>query len=266
MFGTNNGGTAIMDARIKRLRTYNLVMGVFHLVQAILMFLLSSDFSLPVKSSFLHYMAARDVLEPISETIIDLRIGPLVAMFLLISAIAHFAIASPWVFKWYARNLKEGINYARWYEYALSASLMIVVIAMLSGIYDIVSLIALFSLTATMNLFGLLMELHNQTTRRTNWTSYVFGCFAGIVPWIATAIYFFGSAATGEMPTFVYFILGSIFFLFFSFAVNMLLQYRKVGPWRDYLFGERVYVLLSLVAKSALAWQVFGGTLERAAY
>jgi hypothetical protein len=46
-----------------------------------------------------------------------------------------------------------------------------------------------------------------------------------------------------------------------SFAVNMWLQYRRVGRWRDYLFGERVYVLLSLVAKSALAWQVFAGTL-----
>jgi hypothetical protein len=46
----------------------------------------------------------------------------------------------------------------------------------------------------------------------------------------------------------------------------MLLQYKKVGPWRDYLFGERMYVLLSLVAKSALAWQVFGGTLARSGY
>ena len=44
----------------------------------------------------------------------------------------------------------------------------------------------------------------------------------------------------------------------------MLLQYRRVGPWREYLFGERVYMLLSLFAKSALAWQVFAGTLQPA--
>jgi hypothetical protein len=53
----------------------------------------------------------------------------------------------------------------------------------------------------------------------------------------------------------------SLFVLFFSFAVTMVLQYRRVGPWRDYVFGERVYLLLSLVAKSALAWQVFAGAL-----
>jgi hypothetical protein len=255
-----------METRIKRLRWYNLVMGVFHLIQAILMFVLSSDFSLPVQSSFLHYMPATETLVPVPETLIDLRIGPLVAVFLLISAIAHFTIASPWAFNWYARNLEKGINYARWYEYALSASLMVVIIGMLSGVYDIAGLILLFALTATMNLFGLMMERHNQTTERTDWTSYIFGCFAGLVPWIAIAIYFFGSASTGEMPTFVYFILGSLFVLFFSFAVNMFLQYKKVGPWRDYLFGERMYVLLSLVAKSALAWQVFGGTLARSGY
>ncbi|HEX2420155.1 MAG TPA: heliorhodopsin HeR, partial [Acidimicrobiia bacterium] len=68
-----------------------------------------------------------------------------------------------------------------------------------------------------------------------------------------------GSAA--EPPGFVYGIFFSLFLFFNIFALNMWLQYRRVGRWRNYLFGERVYVLLSLVAKSALAWQVFGGTL-----
>jgi hypothetical protein len=41
----------------------------------------------------------------------------------------------------------------------------------------------------------------------------------------------------------------------------MLLQYRKVGPWRDYVFGERAYIVLSLTAKTVLAWLIFAGTL-----
>jgi len=36
---------------------------------------------------------------------------------------------------------------------------------------------------------------------------------------------------------------------------------RKVGPCKDYLFGERVYIILILLAKTALAWQIFAGTL-----
>ena len=48
---------------------------------------------------------------------------------------------------------------------------------------------------------------------------------------------------------------------FFSFGLNQWLQYRGVGPWRDYLFGEQAYLVLSLVAKSVLAWQIYGGSL-----
>ena len=250
------------EATFRKLRKYNLAMGIFHLIQGALMIALSSEFALPIRGSFLHYIEETEKLQAITEDIAVIEIGPLVAGFLFISAIAHFFLASLG-YGWYVKNLKRGINYARWYEYAFSASLMIVIIAMLSGIFDIVGLIGLFALTASMNLFGLMMELHNQTTEKTNWTSYYFGCFAGLVPWIGIVIYFFGSADTGEIPTFVYFILGSLFVLFFTFAVNMILQYKKIGPWRSYLFGEVVYVFLSLTAKSALAWQVFGGTLAR---
>ena len=59
-------------------------------------------------------------------------------------------------------------------------------------------------------------------------------------------------------------IFASLFVFFNVFALNMLLQYRRVGRWREYLYGERVYMLLSLTAKSALAWQVFAGTLQPA--
>ena len=255
-----------VEPQFSKLRKYNLIMGAFHLIQAALILALSNDYSQPVRNSFLHYMSDTNTLKAITEDIVDLRIGPLVALFLLMSAIAHFVVASPWVFGWYVRNLRRGINYARWYEYAFSASLMIVLIAMLSGVYDVAALIGLFALTGVMNLFGLMMELHNQTTEKTNWSAFYFGCVAGIAPWIAIFIYFQGSANSGEMPTFVYFIMGSLFILFNMFAINLVLQYKKVGRWKDYLFGESMYILLSLIAKSALAWLGFCGTLARSDY
>jgi len=239
-------------------------MGFLHLAQAVVIFLLSNDFSLPITTSFLKFIPQTGKLGPVTNTLVNLPFGPMVALFLLISAVAHLSIASPGVFNWYVTNLRKGINYARWYEYSLSASLMIVLIGMLCGLYDIAALMMAFTLTAVMNLCGLIMEIHNQTTAKTNWTSYTIGCIAGIVPWIAIALYFFGSLSTAEgaVPTFVYFIVPTLFVFFFSFALNMVLQYKKVGSWRDYLFGERAYVFLSLVAKSALAWQVFAGTLR----
>jgi len=252
------------ESQFVRLRLYNVLMGFLHLLQAVAVFILSSDFWLPITTSFVRYMPETGKLWPVTETVFKLQLGPMVAVFLLMSAVAHFTVSSPGVFSRYVNNLKKGINYARWYEYAFSASWMIVLIGMLCGIYDLAALLMAFVLTAVMNLCGLMMEVHNQITEKTNWTSYVIGCIAGVAPWIAIAIYFFGSLLTAEdaVPAFVYVILPTLFVFFFCFALNMVLQYNKVGPWRDYLFGERMYVLLSLIAKSALAWQVFGGTLR----
>jgi hypothetical protein len=252
------------EAHYGKLRIYNAVMGCLHLGQAAFIIFLSNDFTLPITTAFLSYNEETGKLLPLTETLVNLPLGVMVAMFLLLSAIAHFMVSLPDVFGWYVNRLKRGINYVRWFEYALSASLMIVLIGMLCGVYDLAALIMAFVLTAVMNLCGLLMEVHNQITTKTNWGAYFVGCLAGIAPWIAIAIYFFGSLEQAEegVPTFVYIILPTLFVFFFSFALNMVLQYKKVGPWRDYLFGERVYILLSLIAKSALAWQVFAGTLR----
>ncbi|MFA5787004.1 MAG: heliorhodopsin HeR [Actinomycetota bacterium] len=252
-----------VDVRLAKLRRFNAAMGFAHLAQGIAMLVLSSQFALPVTTSFLKMDPSSGKLTGSPDTLFRLRIGPVVAAFLFLSAAAHFVVAAPGIHRWYERNLEKGINYARWLEYSLSASVMIVVIATLVGIYDIAALIALFVLNAAVMAFGLMMELHNQTTERTNWLAFLFGVKAAVWVWIPIAIYLFGAGgSTGRVPTFVYWIYFSIFLFFNAFAVNMALQYRKVGRWRDYLYGERVYVLLSLFAKSALAWQVFAGTLR----
>jgi hypothetical protein len=192
----------------------------------------------------------------------ELRFGPAVAVFLLISAIAHFFLATIGN-KLYVANLKKGMNPVRFYEYALSSSVMIVLIGMLVGIYDLGAIILIFGINAMMNLFGIMMELHNQNTQKTDWTAFIYGSVAGIVPWIVIVLYFVGSLTGdgGKPPAFVYAIIPTLFVFFNIFAVNMVLQYKKVGPWKDYLFGERVYIILSLAAKTVLAWIIFAGTL-----
>jgi len=252
-----------MESVYKKLRIYNLIMGFLHLVQGIIMLIVSNDSALTITRNYLEFDSEIMRLVPATESFMDLKMGPFIASFLFMSAIAHFII-STFGFGWYARNLQRGINYARWYEYSISSSVMIVAIAMFSGMLDIVSLMLLFTVNALMNLFGLMMELHNQTTEKTNWTSFIFGCIAGVVTWIAVFIYLFTSfgKANVEFPSFVYAILITFLVFFNSFAINMFLQYKKIGPWKNYLFGETMYVLLSLVAKSVLAWQVFAGTLR----
>jgi len=249
----------IMPAKLRRL---NLIAGFVHLLSGIAIVVISRNFAIPISGNYLAYDTATKTLNPASVTLFNIQLPWLIAIFFFLSAFFHFVIATVYN-KQYNANLKLGVNKARWIEYSISASVMMVAIAILVGVYDLTSLLMIFALTGIMNLMGLVMEVHNQTTEKTNWLSYYIGCISGIIPWIVIAFYFWLSAHKGSAaPTFVYWIFVSIFVFFSCFAVNMVLQYKKIGPWKNYLYGERVYVILSLVAKSLLAWQVFFGTLR----
>lgn len=259
------GGRQITFAYLKR---FNLVMGFLHLIQGSLMFIFAltieriSAFKTPVWSYFLEFDTEQMRLVTRPEQIGEVPFAMFVSFFLLLSALAHFIIVMPKTNQIYVSDLKKGINKFRWYEYALSSSLMIILIAMLFGVYDIGALIAIFVLNASMNLFGLLMEQLNQYTEKTSWSPFVFGCIAGIAPWIIIILHALGNANPAEVPWFVYAIIGSYFVFFNLFPLNMILQYMKVGRWADYLYGERGYIILSLLAKSVLAWLVFSGVMQ----
>ncbi|QGG94306.1 heliorhodopsin HeR [Actinomarinicola tropica] len=249
-----------IDARaLSRLRPFNLVAGLAHLVQGTLIIVLSNDFSLPVTALFASGPPGTPVSGDQLEELFSYPLGPAVAAFSLLSAFFHFLVVSPSGWSRYQHELSEGRNRFRWVEYSLSASLMIVLIAGITGITDAVALLGLFGANAAMIFFGWEMETKNRADERVDWSPFVFGSIIGAVPWIGISIYLFG--AGDEVPNFVYGIFVTIFVAFNCFALVQLLQYRARGGWTDYLRGERIYIVLSLVAKSLLAWQVFANTL-----
>ncbi len=254
------GPDAALLPRFAGLRRYNLVAAVIHALQAALVLVLANDFALPVTGTYLEGPPGTDLGDPV--TLFETPVGVAVAGFLALSAFFHLLVASPWFFDRYRRGLARGHNYFRWVEYSVSASIMIVLIAQLTGIADVAALLAIFAVNASMILFGWLQEKYHQPGDG-GWLPFIFGCIAGIVPWVAIAIYVVSPGSTGaaEAPGFVYAIIVSLFLFFNVFALNQWLQYKQVGRWRDYLVGEGTYITLSLVAKSALAWQVFSGTL-----
>ena len=258
-----------MKDKLASLNKWNRTLAGVHFAQGIAIILLSKASSLPVTTNYLTIdtlatkALGHPVLVPATRHLFDVNLAYLVAAFFFITALAHLIIAT--IYRpGYEANLKKGINKARWIEYGITASIMMVAIALLSGAYDLSLLITLFVLDFVMNMMGLVMEVHNQTTKKTSWLSYVIGCIAGITPWIVFVIYVWGANVygSGHIPSFVYWIYVSMFLLFSSFAANMYMQYRRKGKWADYLYGEKVYMVLSLVAKSLLAWQIFFGTLR----
>lgn len=254
----------VSDEEFRRLRRWNLSLAALHLVSAIAMVALSNDFRIGIGSFWLGGPPGTDLAEGEVTTVWEYPLGPAVAVFSFLSAVFHLIVALPPGLHSYRRELTQGRNRFRWVEYSMSATLMIVIIATITGITEMAALIAIAGANAAMILFGWVMEVVNRPGEPVWWGPFWFGCIAGAAPWAAIAATIAyqvaGEGAQGP-PTFVYGILVSIFVLFNVFAVNQWLQYRGIGKWSDYLVGERTYMVLSLVAKTALAWQIFANVL-----
>ena len=250
--------TGVTDSRLAGLRRWNLGLAVAHLAQATVILIIGGAFAITMTSSFPEGAPGTPV--PAPATLFDVRIGWAVAIFLGLAALDHLLTATVGRGA-YERDLRGGINRFRWIEYSFSATLMIILIGFYSGITSINSVIVIAGANVAMILFGWLQERMNPPDRTsTTMMPFWFGALAGITPWISIAVNIVGSKT---VPGFVYGIVFSQFVLFFSFGVNQWLQYREVGRWADYAFGEKTYLVLSLVAKSLLAWQIFAGSLAK---
>lgn len=258
--------------QLNKLRKFNMLMGGLHLIQGILMLILSAsviqtiaEFQPTITQIYLFYNPTTMSLETGIKDLFNLPFGVMVAVFLLLSAVAHAVISLPKkTNEIYNTDLGKGINRFRWYEYALSSSVMIVLIATLFGIYDVATLLLIFVVNALMNIFGLYMEVLNSGREKKNlkWGPFIYGTIAGLTPWVVIILYMIGNGNYDMVPWFVWAIVGTYFIAFNTFPVNMILQYKKVGKWSNYLYGERTYIVLSLVAKSILAWLVLFGAMQ----
>lgn len=258
--------------RARGLRRFNLVLAVLHAAQAVALILLSTDFVIAITQTFPE--GPPGTAPPAPEALLEPRFGYLVAAFLLLAALDHLIVALPGVHTTYERLLSRSRQPFRWAEYSVSATLMVLLIASLSGITNIASILGIAGANIAMILFGHRMERANEgpadlTDSGVEWQPFAWGCLVGMVPWIAIAVNTLGSEITADQaeqgpPGFVYGIIVSLFVLFMSFAVVQFLQMRartRGGKFSDPVRVEKAYLVLSLVAKSVLAWQVFANVL-----
>jgi hypothetical protein len=246
----------------RQLQTFNRIAGLTHLIQGItLAIILNAETTIPVVTRF--FDETPDGIRPVSETLFEFPVAFIGPMFLLLSAFAHLLISSPMYMRRYEANIQKGINPARWWEYAVSSSLMLVVLLMFGGLIELSTVVFVFTLNFIMNLMGLVMEKYNQLTTTTSWLPFNIGVLAGIVPWIMGGLYFWVSTSNiaDAIPVYAQFGFLLTFIFFNSFAINMWLQYKKIGKWKNYVYGEKAYIVLSLVSKSALGWIIVLGTM-----
>ena len=253
---TSTVATGVTGPRLANLRRWNIALAVLHAAQGAAILALAGSFAITVTSSYPQGPPGTAAAAP--KDLFDIPIGPAVAVFLFLAAADHLLTATL-ARGTYEADLRRGINRFRWVEYSLSATVMIVLIGFYFGLTGITTVITVIGANVAMILFGWLQERMNPPGRtHTTMLPFWFGTLAGVAPWVAITVNLVGAE---QIPGFVIGIFVSLLIAFFTFAVNQWLQYRRVGPWRDYGFGEKTYLVLSLVAKSLLAWQIFGGSL-----
>lgn len=253
--GTNEA-TGVTTERLKSLRAWNIALAVLHAVQAVAVLVLATSFSITVTSSYPTGPPGSEA--PAPSALFDVPVGAAIALFLFLAAADHLITATVGR-SLYESDLRKGINRFRWVEYSVSSTVMLVLIGFYFGLTGISTVIAVIGANVAMILFGWLQERMNPPDRTdTTMLPFWFGTAAGIAPWIAISVNLIGSKT---VPGFVLGIYVSLLIAFFTFAVNQWLQYRGIGKWKNYAYGEKVYLVLSLIAKSLLAWQIFGGSL-----
>ena len=264
------------DREMAILKSRNLYLGLMHLFSGLSGFYLGKttanmkEFRIPISTIFLDWNDETESASQKLEVVHSFEFVVWTSMFALMSAAAHFIIL--WQWDSYVADLKRGLNRYRWWEYAISSSLMIVLIAMLFGVYDLISLIFIASINGAMNLFGDVMELRNagKAPEDVDWTPFIYGGIAGLYSWVIIFAFMVGSPGVEGAPWFVWAILVTYIVLFCTFPWTMYNQYAQNGRYNNalypdlknggYIAGEKMYGFLSLVAKTMLVWLVISGS------
>jgi hypothetical protein len=182
------------------------------------------------------------------------HIETIVAVFHSFAVLSHLYAAIDYKRCYYNKLLRGRVPH-RWIEYGVSAPPMFTCILLLCGTTDVWTHLACFALVALTQAMGHAADIAPQHFH----FFFACGCLMQLVIWppVYQPLYDILGAAAEQPPTFVYYIVWSLLLLFCSFAI---VNYRFRGrPIR----AEYWYMALSLTAKSALAWQIFYGALQR---
>lgn len=192
-------------------------------------------------------------------------------------ALADFTSRRPLCGYSYEEIVKAGRNPLRFIEYGVSASIMLITIALLNGIRDVDMIAAIGVLTASTQMCGLVVEFLTEDDQLplkwilhlTGWMQFF--CAYGI---IAHSFALAATAVEGiEPPGFVYIIVIVLFLLYASFGFVQLVEMfiatcgcplacaNKEKTQINPACKENTYVFLSLGAKIVLGWMIFANVL-----
>lgn len=242
---------------------WNKTLVVMYLVQGLALLLLANAKNLTVTTQYqtpdpLASQGGELVRVNASRALFDVNLVYILVAILGVMFLARLAAATFYRSN-YEVELSEKTSRVRWLELGVSGGMMVVVVAMLAGVSDLGSLLMLFALTEIAAFSALLLE-----QKVTSIINYNIGLKGLLLPWLVVAGYLAASSVYGHAntPAFVYWIFGTVAAGFGALLINTYLSAKQADKWADYVYVEKVYVVLSFVVVSALTWQIFYSLLR----
>eukprot|EP00475_Leptophrys_vorax_P040744 TRINITY_DN7605_c0_g1_i1.p1 TRINITY_DN7605_c0_g1~~TRINITY_DN7605_c0_g1_i1.p1 ORF type:complete len:266 (-),score=48.49 TRINITY_DN7605_c0_g1_i1:244-1041(-) len=255
-----------MTPGVKKVLYLHLAAAIFMTIQTIAIFVIPLSVSIPQTVGFPSRASNGPLSSPMVKQVYTINPKYLIGAFLALASIDHWICTLIGFLRaeLFARYLldKEA-NPLRWLEYSVSASIMSVLLAALTGVYDVHLLFCIGALTGICNLTGLVVEFMpkqvNGERNNAAFGTYLIGWIAIVVSWLPPLCYFFQAVAADgkDVPAFVIVAYMLTALCYVAFGLNFQLHWFN-GKY-SFVTSEIVYISLSFTAKTILAWDVFGG-------
>lgn len=239
-----------------------------YFLQAILIIALSKEKSLPITTNYLAYdpllSSGGQVVHSVGTSrLFDINLVWLLAGMLVLSAIGHVVFATVYK-KQYQADLKKGSSLTRWVAYGVICSFVMVVVAFLSGVFDVSSLLLMISVGLFATAFGIVNDLWARGSKTMAWFASVNAIKAMIIPWLVILIYVWGTFIFGgnSINAFVYWIYLTVIVAQGLFIVLLNKHYKKQGKWANAVTTEQAFFVILFVLQTLVALQVFFGSLR----
>lgn len=244
--------------------SWNKWLAIIYAIQGIALIVASASRSLPVFTTFLtqNSLDKNGPLVQASQRLFDVNITAWLVCALGIAAIIHALMAGVYRTR-YEAELTNHQNRMRWLSFGVMSVSLVTVIALLSGISDVVALVALAGLLVIKSIAGYLTEVNRQQTS-VAWLHYLVAAGSGTLPWLLVGWTVVSALINGtsHVPTFVYWLCGTLLAGLVAHGVLMYFVMKQKGMWGDAYTAERAYLVLGVVTQTLVVWQVFAGALR----
>ncbi|NBN99628.1 MAG: hypothetical protein EBV19_10390 [Flavobacteriia bacterium] len=168
----------------------------------------------------------------------------------------------------YSKMIQSRNNYLRWVEYSISSTIMLYIIALISGVKDSNVYILITATNIAMIMQGQLIE--EAVANNRDWVTPMIAGFLLLFAEFAVIIHDFESRIQEvenipngpKMPQWIKYMIIVLFLFYSSFGfVSLYGAYNKT----PYETVEKIYLLLSLVSKATLGAFIAYGTGQRQA-